>query len=561
MNRLGLVLILILGAALDFAAWGWLNRPVPVPLSFDEPFASVSFAPFRRGESPLTHDYPTPAEIESDLASLQGVARGVRTYTSREGLQIVPELAGRYGLEVTQSAWLGRKLDANAAEADALIAQANRYPDTIKRVIVGNEVLLREDLTVPQLIGYLRKVRGSIKQPVSYADVWAFWLKHPELADEVDYITVHILPYWEDEPIGVEDAAKHLVMVYKMVQAAFPGKPILIGESGWPTRGRSRGPASATRVNGARFVRMLAQVAKENGFDYNVVEAFDQPWKAEMEGTVGANWGVVDGRRAVKFRMSGPVQENPGWPWQAGAAALLGAIGSGCVAWRRRLPLSRVVVLSGLAQLLAALSMGQAVNAWWLGYDILGDVWGLFRIILHAKLAFWILRTAGSVLEGKPIPARWAERLVPLYGMAAVADTVLLLVHGRYRDIPNLEFLVPCLGVLAFALLRRFALKIRWDEAFAVGRLFAADGEGGFGPAKYVAIGLTVSVLLAPLSEAVALAMGQDFTAMHPLWSDRLPLLLGIMAANTEMLVWSGMLALLSLPYWAELSVRRRPVQ
>ena len=542
----------LMTALAAFAGWGWCNRPVPVGLSFDEPFASVSFAPFRRGESPLTHDYPTPAEIDSDLASLQGVARGVRTYTAREGLDLVPEIAGKYGLEVTHSAWLGTKLDTNELEIQALIKAANQHPDTIKRVIVGNEVLLRKDLTPQQLIGYIRRVKAAVKQPVSYADVWAFWLKHPELANEVDYITVHILPYWEDEPIGVDQAADHLVETYRLVQRAFPGKPILIGESGWPTRGRDRGPASATIANGARFVRTLAKVAKENGFDYNVVEAFDQPWKSLMEGTVGANWGVVDGHRHVKYRMSGPVEENPGWPAQGGAAVLMGAVGA---LWllQRRWPLEpgRSLALAVLAQSLATLTVWQAVNAWWLGYDFLGDAMGLLRIALHASLAWAILRAAGAEAGGSHLYSRWGERLVPLYGMAAVAASVLLLLHGRYRDIPNLEFLVPCLGIAAYGLLRRW-LGQSWTEAFAVGRLFAGDRPGRFGPAKSLTVGLWLSALAAPLSEALALAQGDDFIAMHPHFSDQLPLLLGITVANHEMLVWSAMTLVLSLPFWAE---------
>ena len=443
----------------------------------------------------------------------------------------------------------------------ALIAAANEHPDTIKRVIVGNEVLLRKDLTPEQLIGYIRRVRAAVKQPVSYADVWAFWLKHPELAKEVDFITIHILPYWEDEPVSVDDAADHVVKVYRMVQQAFPGKPILIGESGWPTRGRDRGPAAANMVNGAKFVRTLAKLAKENGFDYNVVEAFDQPWKAKLEGTIGANWGVVDDRRHVKFRMSGPVEENPGWPVQAAASALLGAAGA---LWflRRGLrhPPLRALAVAALAQGLAVLVVWQAMNAWWLAYDIPGMIWAGIRVGLHAALAALILKAAGEGLrEGAtPVASRWAERLVAMYAAAAVADTLILLVMGRYRDIPNIEFLVPALGVAAWALLRMGFYRLPWAKAFAVGRLFSDGAPGGFGPAKGMTLWLWASVLIAPLSEAVALAQGDDFVAMHPKLSDQLPLLLGIMVANREMLVWSAMLALLSLPFWAEWRLKGR---
>jgi len=558
MRAFSAILAVLVTAGAAFAGWGWCNRPVPVELSFNEPFASVSFAPFRRGQSPLSRDYPPPEQIESDLASLAGVAKGVRTYTAREGLDLVPKIAGKYGIEVTHSAWLGVKLDRNELEIEALIKAANEHPDTIKRVIVGNEVLLRKDLTPQQLIGYIRRVKAAVKQPVSYADVWAFWLQHPELEKEVDFVTVHILPYWEDEPVGVDDAAEHLVKTYRMVQQAFPGKPILIGESGWPTRGRDRGPAAADMVNGARYVRTLAKVAKENGFDYNVVEAFDQPWKAALEGTVGANWGVVDGHRNVKFRMSGPVEENPGWPWQGGFAAVSGAAVA-LWALRRHPSLSppRVLAVAVFAQGLATLATWQAVNAWWLGYDFIGDAMGLFRIVLHTVLAVAVLKAVAGALAGEGALTRWGERLLPLYGMAAVAASVLLVLHGRYRDIPNLEFLVPCIGVTAYALVRMVALGLPWRQAFAVGRLFAGDQPGAFGPARPVTIGLWLSALLSPFSDAMEMIGGNDFLAMHPTFADQWPLLLASALHNREMLVWSLMCAVMSLPFLAEWRLSR----
>lgn len=290
--RIVLVLIAVAVTALiSLTGWWWFNRPVPMALTFDEPFPSVSFASFRRGQSPITGDYPSPAQVEEDLKSLVGVTKGIRTYTSREGLDVLPALARKHGIEVTHSAWLGKKTDINAKEVQELIKSANANPDVIKRVIVGNEVLLRQDLSPEQLIAYIRQVKAAVKQPVSYADVWAFYLRYPQVADEVDYLTIHILPYWEDEPIGVEQSAEHIVKIYRMIQERFPGKKILIGEAGWPTRGRNRGPAAVNMENAAYFVRTLAQVSKQNGFDYNVVEAFDQPWKAKLEGTVGGFWG------------------------------------------------------------------------------------------------------------------------------------------------------------------------------------------------------------------------------------------------------------------------------
>jgi exo-beta-1,3-glucanase (GH17 family) len=258
----------------NWRGWEWAGRLQQVDYAeaashaaLPDRVASVSFAPFRRGQSPLTKTYPTHDEIDADLKAAAIVARGVRTYTSREGLEAVPELAGKYGLDVIHSAWLGREPDINEAEVTALIEQANKHPDTIKRVIVGNEVLLRKDLTVDQLIQQIRRVKAAVKQPVSYADVWEFWLRYPQLLNEVDFVTVHFLPYWEDIPIGVAHAMPHIKGVMDQVRAGLPGKPILVGEVGWPSLGRSRREAIPSRPEAARFNLEFLRLAEKEGFD------------------------------------------------------------------------------------------------------------------------------------------------------------------------------------------------------------------------------------------------------------------------------------------------------
>lgn len=550
------LLFVVVTALVSLTGWWWFNRPVPVGLTFDEPFPSVSFAPFRRGQSPISKDYPPASQIDEDLKSLVGVAKGVRTYTAREGLEVVPELARKYDIEVTHSAWLGKKRDINDQETQALIQAANTYPDTIKRVIVGNEVLLRQDLKPDELITYIRKVRSAVKQPVSYADVWAFWLRYPQVADEVDFITIHILPYWEDEPIGVDDAAKHIVDIYHLIQQKFPGKPILIGEAGWPTRGRDRGPAAVNMVNAAKFVRTLAQVSKENGFDYNVVEAFDQPWKAKLEGTVGAFWGVVDSDRKVKFSMSGPVVANPGWTHHAALSLLLGAGGALFFLLRAgaNYSIGRAFLVAAFAQLLSACVVWQALNAWWIAYSTVHEIWAAVRIAVQAVFAVLILRTAALSLRigAEPAHSRWGERLTLVYGFCAWAITMLLFFNGRYRDIPNLEFLVPCVGLTVWGMIRLWVLGLDWREAFAIGHLFAGRIPARLGPAREMTWGMLVAVVLAPLSESLALFLGEDFQSMHPSFAEQMPLMAHIAVANSEMLTWAGMVLVMTLPYWAE---------
>jgi len=494
-------LLLCCGLAILVSALAWWlpNRPQPVG---SDPAAappgliqSVSFAPFRRGQGPFTKIFPTPDEVAEDLASVAKVAKGVRTYTAREGLQVVPELARRYQLDVIHSAWLGPKKNINEQEIEALIDQANRYPDTIKRIIVGNEVLLRKDLTADELIGYIRRVRAAVKQPVSYADVWEFWLKNPRLLEEVDFVTVHFLPYWEDNPIGVAHAMPHIMDIYRIVQARLPGKPVLIGEVGWPSQGRSRRAAVPSRIEAAAFITDFMRLAQKEGFDYNLVEAFDQPWKAKLEGTVGGAWGVLDEVRHPKFRLGAMVSELPDWPIYAAFSGLIGLI-------LLVLQLPRVMALSfpkvavavGAAQA-AGIALAACIEhglshyfsaARLTEFILLFGLQSAMAVLLFAELLDRLagrqpprlafsgmldrlreLRSFGPLylpLGNHTVSAEKMERfraeyrvrlgewLLIFFTLYAVYETLMLALVGRYRDFPIDYALLPIAGFLVLRL-------------------------------------------------------------------------------------------------------------
>ena len=206
------------------------------------------------------------------------------------------------------------------------IAEANAYPTTVTRVVVGNEVLLRRDLSVDDLTADIDTVHAQVKQPVAYADVTDFWKQFPQVAPHVDIVMIHFLPYWENTPLSLGASIANIKTTTEQFKALFPGKQLSIGETGWPSRGRSRGGAVPSRVNEAVFLRQFVTLASQEGVDYNLIEAFDQPWKYEDEGVAGANWGLWNTHRIQKFPLTGPVTERPDWRWYA----LLGAL-SGCL--------------------------------------------------------------------------------------------------------------------------------------------------------------------------------------------------------------------------------------
>ncbi len=157
--------------------------------------------------------------------------------------------------------------------------------------------------------------------PVSTAEPWHVWLHHPELADSVDFITVHLLPYWEGVPerLAVQDTMRRLQELHDQ----FPTKRIVIGEIGWPSNGIDIGAARASTVNQARFMRDFLAQARQRHLEYFVMEAFDQPWKTSFEGRAAGYWGMYTLGRHLKWSPIGAVRNHPTWPFYALGAMLL----------------------------------------------------------------------------------------------------------------------------------------------------------------------------------------------------------------------------------------------
>ena len=188
-------------------------------------------------------------------------------------------LARELGLEVLLGLWISRDKAHNEREIELATRIARQHRETIRAIVVGNEVLLRREQTPADLSILIRRVATATGLPVTYADVWAYWLENKSLARSVSFVTVHILPYWDDAPFGIDRVMPFVDALYVELRRAFPGKKLLIGETGWPSAGCPRGPSVPGRVNQARYIREFTVLAEKRGFDFNVIEAFDQPWK------------------------------------------------------------------------------------------------------------------------------------------------------------------------------------------------------------------------------------------------------------------------------------------
>jgi len=435
--------------------WAYMNRPDKVQ-PWVGPMTGVSFNPMRAEDDPEKGLFPSVAEINEDLSLLAGKVHAVRTYSVLNGLEQVPGLAAQHKLNATIGAWISSDPVASQKEVDTLINISRGEHDNIVRTLVGNESIMRKEVTVEELTTYLRQVRKRTWRPVSTSETWDIWMAHPELVNEVDFIATHILPYWEGIPI--EEALDYVFDRYHALQQAFPNKLIVITEVGWPSDGQPIRRAEASKANQVKFLRDFLNRAKSEGVTYYLVEAFDQPWKQTKEGSSGAYWGIFNADRQAKFEMHGDVFEMPDWQDWALVAAILSMILMTLFLFSRvRMKLSGKVFFGIMANLSSStIAWTISIGASQYQTDISLILWGVLLVMqalailvllvetLEISEVLWNCKGARS-FKGLSVPSDFnypkVSLHVPIHNEPPemVKQTLFALAK---LDYPNLEVLV-----------------------------------------------------------------------------------------------------------------------
>ncbi|HLX16506.1 MAG TPA: beta-(1-6) glucans synthase [Bradyrhizobium sp.] len=461
------------------AVWWWLAKPVTLeraPLDPGAKLDCVSYAPFRDDQTPLNKELiVSPEQIREDLVEIAKISNCVRTYSVDNGLDKVPELASRVGLKVFLGVWIGNGRLKNAQLVETAVSLAKEYPGTIGAIIVGNEVLLHGDMTPSDLRELIRSVKARVNVPVTYADVWEFWLRYREVQDAVDFVTIHVLPYWEDLPVRAEDAAAHVAAIHRRLSLAFPGKEVLIGETGWPSMGRMREAALPSPVNQARVISEILHLAKHENFRVNLIEAFDAPWKRYWEGSVGGYWGLFDAQhRKLKYPPGLAISNYPFWKMQMGSGMALAICVFGAAwltlrrrPWPPRLSSWIAVALSATAAgTLLGIAADKMVHE---SYGIGG--WLEWGALLAVAVASPVL-CASAVMSGRALPT-FLELMGPresrsqsfptmLLGLVLTVTTLIAaqtalgaVFDARWRDFPFAALTMAAVPFSSLTLLNR----------------------------------------------------------------------------------------------------------
>jgi exo-beta-1,3-glucanase (GH17 family)/cellulose synthase/poly-beta-1,6-N-acetylglucosamine synthase-like glycosyltransferase len=372
--------VVALVACVHAGFWTLLQRQQAVA-NVDAPLASISYSPYTRSQHPDYGDRPTPEQIRADLKILSPYTQAIRTYTSTGGGELVPAIAAEFGLKVTLGIWIDKNEDRNEREIQAAIALARRY-NNINAIVVGNETTLRAEKSIDELVRLIQRVKRQSPVPVTTGEIWTVWIEHPELASAVDFIAAHILPYWDG--FNASQAVDKTVEFYTKLRQVHPGKRVVIAEYGWPSAGYNMREADPGRIEQASVLRDFVSRAEAYGIDYNIIEAFDQPWKTN-EGGVGMYWGIFDASRHAKFAWTGLVSDPD--HWKIGAiAVLLGLLLSLPILARRTATFGEASTLTVAANAVGAW-VATVFAFWQTHYFVLGAAFALgLGIILLAPL-------------------------------------------------------------------------------------------------------------------------------------------------------------------------------
>lgn len=413
--------------------WSWRNAPTPVEA---EPgrIESVSYSPSGRSYDPNDQPVVPRKEIEKDMAAIVGFADGVRTYSTLGSQGEVPEIAISKGLDVTLGIWLSEDKSRNEREILHAVALAKEFRG-IKRIIVGNETLLRAELTDAELAAYIKRVRAAVPATIKVgtADVWSEMIKADATVKASDFMGVHVLPYWEGVP--VENALTWIRDRLDTVRKSHPGKPLFVGEVGWPSGGENFHDAYPTPEAQAAVVRGFAAEANALGLHYNVVEAFDGIWKSTIEGSPGPTWGVLDADRQPKWSMTGAVAAPYGERVGAGVALAVGLALSAFAVFRRRTNAGFALAASMGANIIG-FAIGSAVAGAFAEYLTFGAVttWGSAFALgaLMMSVAFAdLVDVARRLLTGR------APALLP-HAVPAVDHKPMVSIHvAACREQPD----------------------------------------------------------------------------------------------------------------------------
>lgn len=231
------------------------------------------------------------------LEILKPHTRWIRSFSTTDSNENIPIEASKMGFKNLVGAWLGKDLKKNEIEIENLIELGKQ--GYVHIAAVGNEVLYRDDLSLDLLLNYIQRVKKALPEiPVGYVDAYYQFVEHPALVENCDLILTNFYPFWEGTHI--DNSLQHLNHMYNITRSVAGNKKIIITESGWPSRGSAFQNAQPSLHNALRYFINTQLWTLDTNIELFYFSSFDEMWKTQAEGDVGASWGIWNANEILK---------------------------------------------------------------------------------------------------------------------------------------------------------------------------------------------------------------------------------------------------------------------
>jgi glycoside/pentoside/hexuronide:cation symporter, GPH family len=257
----------------------------------------ICFSPYLEGQN--IGDILSEDQIKKRMAIISPHTKWVRSFSCTEGNEFIPKVAREKGLKTMVGAWIDNNKVNNDKEIASLINIAQKgYVDI---AVVGNEVLLRNELTEQEVLDYIRRVKKALPNiPVGYVDAYFQFREHPAFVDACDLVLANCYPFWEG--CRIDQASGYLKQMYSQTKDAARGKKVIITETGWPDQGDSTYDAQPSEDNAIRYFINTQNWSQQENIEMFYFSSFDESWKVRHEGDVGQRWGLWDKNENLKYK-------------------------------------------------------------------------------------------------------------------------------------------------------------------------------------------------------------------------------------------------------------------
>lgn len=264
--------------------------------SLEKGIHGLCFSPYSEGQD--IGDQLSEEQIDRRMAVIAPYTKWVRSFSCTDGNDYIAQSARKNGLKTMVGAWIGKDKIQNEKEIKALIDLAQGgYVDI---AVVGNEVLLRGELSEKEVVDYLQRVKEALPHiPVGYVDAYYVFHERPRLVEACDLILANCYPFWEG--CNIDQASLYLRQMFSVVKQASQGKPVTIAETGWPDQGKSTNGASPSAINAMKYFMNVNNWSEKENIDLFYFSSFDESWKIHHEGDVGQRWGIWDKNEKLKY--------------------------------------------------------------------------------------------------------------------------------------------------------------------------------------------------------------------------------------------------------------------